>query len=377
MDIPIIKQTTGGPNPPMTLTLDSQILGEKRNAYIQLPEGYDRTQKVYPILCVLDGEWLFETVRANMRFYSEYEVMGINLPQMVVIGIENVDRDRDYVPTPDPQDPPLYKTAGEADLFAEFLTNELFPYFEKNFRVLPNRTVVGWSFSGLFALYSAVRHQDLFDAFLCIGPAIWWDDELVVKLMRETPLRKKKRVVITCGSNEKGGTVYESVQNLLKILEEQPVNLEYEYIEIDGVGHSWGIPEAVDRGFKHLFRNYLPSEEFSSLGDLKEYYAHLSQGWGFEVFPPDSPLIDLANKLLASKETDSAFEVLDTLLTISPNCSLGHFYMGNCLLLLDQVTDAVKAFQDAIDVELARPVPNFVYLQVYRRKIEKMSGSPQ
>ena len=365
-----VNRKTYNPNPPTQFTLKSEKLGEERNIYIQLPEGYGKTQRKYPVLFVLDGEWLFDIVRANVQFYAEVEVMGNILPEMIIVGIENVDRDRDYVPTPDPQDPPIFKTAGKADLFAEFLAQELFPWLEQNFRTLPNRTVVGWSFSGLFALYAAIQHQDLFDTFLCCGPAIWWDDELVVKRFKETPLKKKKRAVITCGSDEKGGSVYESVQSLLKTLAaEKPENFDYEYLEFEDVGHSWSVPQAVGQGLLHLFKGYAPKEDIKSLEELKKYYGELSDLWGFEVVAPDWLLLDLMNRLWAADDRDGAFEVLDILLTYHPDSSLVHFYRGKFLSILDREPEALESYREAYKVEMAHPVPNTVYLRVYQQKL--------
>lgn len=365
------SKSTGSPNPPTNITLKSELLGEERNIYIQLPEGYGKVKRAYPVLFVMDGEWLFEIVRANVRFYAEVEVMGNILPQMIIVGIENVDRDRDFVPTPDPQDPPMFKTAGKADLFAEFLAQELFPYLERNFHALPNRTVVGWSFSGLFALYAAIQQQDLFDTFLCFGPAIWWDDELVVKLFKEIPIKNKKRAVITCGSDEKGGAVYESVQSLLKTLEgEKLENFNYEYIEFEEVGHSWSVPQAVAQGLIHLFKGYVPKDEIKSFEQLKEYYNHLSDLWGYEVIPPDWLLLDLMNGLWASDDREGAFEVLELLLTYHPDSSLVHFYRGKFRSLIDQIPEAIESYREAIQVEMAHPVPNFVYLRAYEEKLK-------
>ena len=366
-----VSRHTKTHNPPLTVTLHSDILGEERKIYIQLPEGHGQPQKSYPVMVVLDGEWLFEIVRANLCFYSEVEVMGNILPPIILVGIENVDRDRDYVPTPDPQGPPLFKTAGKADLFAEFIAQELFPYLEQNFQALPNRTVVGWSFSGLFALYSALKHQDLFDSYLCFGPAIWWDDELVVKLFRELPITKKKRAVITCGADEKGGPVYESVQSLMNTLAEvKSENFDYEYIEFEGVGHSWSVPQAVAQGLLHLFKGFTPEDEIKSFDKLKEYYAHLSSLWGYEVIPPDWLLLDLMNNLWASDEREQALDVLETLLTHHSTSSLVHFYRGKYLSQLDRMPEALESYREALRIELSHPVPNNVYLRSYKKKLE-------
>ena len=85
---------------------------------------------------------------------------------------------------------------------------------------------LGWSFSGLFALYAAVARPDLFDAYLFIGPAIWWDDELLVKMYRDIQFERPKRMVITLGSREKGPGVYSSTKRLLERLDQKPIQLK-------------------------------------------------------------------------------------------------------------------------------------------------------
>lgn len=369
-----LSRSIGNPNPPLNITLKSELLGEERKIYIQLPEEYDRTTKTYPLLIVLDGEWLFDIVRSNLHFYSEVEVMGNILPEMILVGIENVDRDRDFVPTPDPNDPPIFKTAGRADHFAKFLAEELFPYLEMSFRSKPNRTVVGWSFSGLFALYAALKHQELFDAYLCCGPAIWWEDELVVKLFNEIPICNKKRVVITCGSDEKGGAVYVSVQSLLSTLEEiKSSNFSCEYLEFEDVGHSWSVPQAVALGLRHLFKGYTPKAEIGGFAEVKAYYNRLSSQWGFNVIPPDWLLLDLMNNLWATDSQDEALEILEFLLDCHPNSSLVHFYRGKYLAILHQIPEAVESLRQAIEVEMSHPVPNNIYLRSYQAKLNQIN----
>ena len=181
----ILQQEVGTPNPPTTLTVQSTILGEKRRIYIQLPEGYDHSRAWYPVLFVMDGGWLFEYARATVRFFSESDVTDIAIPKMIVVGIENTDRNRNYVPTMDPKHQSDYPNAGETDKFLKFLAQELVPLIDYQYLTVPNRTVIGWSFSGLFAMYSAVAMPELFDAYLCISPAIWWDNELVLKLFQQ------------------------------------------------------------------------------------------------------------------------------------------------------------------------------------------------
>lgn len=72
-------------------------------------------------------------------------------------------------------------------------------------------------------MYSAVAKPDLFDAYLCIGPAIWWDSDLVFQLYRDVSFDPPKRMVITLGSYEEGGSVATSTRRILdRLLEREP-----------------------------------------------------------------------------------------------------------------------------------------------------------
>ena len=370
----IVHGEIGTPNPPLTLTIQSQVLGQERRVYVQLPEGYERTETRYPVVVVLDGEWLFELVRANVRFASEYEVMDVTIPKMIVVGIENIDRDRDYVPTEDPKDPPDFDTAGQADDFLRFLNEELFPLLDRQYRTAPSRAVVGWSFGGLAAMYSAIAMPELFDAYLCIGPAIWWDGDLVFERWREARFDRPKRMVVTLGSNEEGGMVHTSTTRLLKRLDEEPVDgLDLTHLVIDGVGHSWSIPSAIDRGMRALFPGFIAPGEVtvSSMEEVESYYKGLSTRWGFRVDPPISVMQSLAMKEFSDGDVEQAITVLEKLVDYESDAALAFFYLGKFHASLGHHELALEYYRNALAAEHRRDVPKGIFLQSFRRALEK------
>jgi hypothetical protein len=175
----VLEAHAGGANPMETLLIHSDVLQENRKIYVQLPEGYERSAEAYPVLYVMDGEWLFDLANAHARYYSYDEVTDITLPRMIVVGIENIDRDRDYTPTPNGGIEYDFPTAGFADNFITFLETELFSLISDRYRTAPLRAIAGWSNSGLFANYVATKNQDLFDMYLCISPAVRWDQDMI------------------------------------------------------------------------------------------------------------------------------------------------------------------------------------------------------
>jgi len=63
----------------------SNILKESRELYIHLPESYDsNSQRKYPVIYVLDGDVLLNTVSTVHDFY-----WGGYMPEMIIVGISN------------------------------------------------------------------------------------------------------------------------------------------------------------------------------------------------------------------------------------------------------------------------------------------------
>ncbi|UCC43715.1 MAG: hypothetical protein JSU65_11390, partial [Candidatus Zixiibacteriota bacterium] len=85
------------------LTFYSEVLGEERTMLIALPKGYHDVKEGYPVLYVLDGEFFFYQAHSAVQFLSECTYIRTPpVPQMIVVGIVNVDRNRDYTPNHTP-----------------------------------------------------------------------------------------------------------------------------------------------------------------------------------------------------------------------------------------------------------------------------------
>ena len=77
-------------------TIQSKTLGEARTLLVRLPADYDKSGKTYPILYKLDGN----TDVALQAFSAlDYLVdMTDKVPDHIVVGIQNTDRNRDMTP---------------------------------------------------------------------------------------------------------------------------------------------------------------------------------------------------------------------------------------------------------------------------------------
>jgi predicted alpha/beta superfamily hydrolase len=158
-------------------TVYSKILNEKRVVYIHVPAG-DKNER-YPVLYVLDGEDHFQSAVAIVE-----QIAGI-IPNMVVVGITNTDRERDLTPTHvEPYallNPNESKHSGGGENFMAFIQKELIPYVDVHCPTTGYRVISGHSLGGLAVMNAFFNHTQVFNAYIAIDPSLWWDHEQWIK----------------------------------------------------------------------------------------------------------------------------------------------------------------------------------------------------
>ena len=141
-------------------SLYSNILKASRELYIQLPENFDASgKKEYPVLYVLDGEYLMDAASAVYKYY-----WGGFIPEMFIVGVANLEnRRRDLI-------------TDSAQYFTAFLEQELIPHMEANYPVTGYRSLIGHSYSGYFTISTLIKNGHLFENYLAIDPSLDFDD---------------------------------------------------------------------------------------------------------------------------------------------------------------------------------------------------------
>jgi predicted alpha/beta superfamily hydrolase len=159
-----------------TVQIKSAILNQSRSLTISKPEGYDDSPDRYPVLYLLDGESNFEFTAAIVQFLAEND----RIPGMIVVGIHSGDppqRTHDLTPPSQVEIENRFSPGnGGADAFLAFISGELVPYIDKNYRTRPYRILVGHSFGGLFAIHALATQPTLFNAYIAIDPTAGWNN---------------------------------------------------------------------------------------------------------------------------------------------------------------------------------------------------------
>lgn len=175
-------------------SVQSNILGEQRKIWVHVPDGDANSKARYPVVYLLDGDGHFSSVVGMIQQLSTGG--NNNCPKMIVVAIPNTDRTRDLTPTHVDADPPFMdstfsKTSGGGDNFISFLEKELMPHIEAKYPAAPYKMLIGHSFGGLAVMQAFTHHTELFNAYICIDPSMWWDKQTLLK-QTEKALAERK-----------------------------------------------------------------------------------------------------------------------------------------------------------------------------------------
>ena len=140
-------------------TMKSTILNEDRKVLVHLPASYNTSSDAYPVLYLLDGTpaFLLEMIAITNRLRSDR-----NAPEMIIVAIENTNRNRDMMPAVAKE----YPGPPRAEAFLGFLEKELIPDIEKTYRTAQPRILQGKSLSGLFTVYALLAKPTVFNAYV-------------------------------------------------------------------------------------------------------------------------------------------------------------------------------------------------------------------
>ena len=219
-------------------TINSSILNEDRTCLISLPDSYNdssEVEKKYPIIILLDGYTHFKTATGIVHFMSSNRNRNHFMPEIIIIAIENVDRERDFTVTKIKTKRP--NTMGGGRNFLNFIEKELIPYIDKNYRTEPFRTLVGHSLGGLLTLNSYMDKNSIFDAYISMDPSIWWDEEMMKnKVDSISSISLNKKLYIATANQgeanyERNKKRHDSLYALMKKKSDGNLNVEIEYFE--------------------------------------------------------------------------------------------------------------------------------------------------
>ena len=157
-----------------TLSIESRLLGNRRDITLYRPAGFDPKHKDTILLFVFDADQYLERVPVP-RMLDNMVAAGA-LPPVVAVFVANPDREARARELP----------ANPA--FADFMASELYPLVvkETGIDVAAARTVLaGSSYGGLASATVAMRHPEVFGNVLSMSGSFWWSPPGTLEDKRE------------------------------------------------------------------------------------------------------------------------------------------------------------------------------------------------
>ncbi len=207
------------------IAFESKVFPVPRRLRILLPDKYRlpaNQDRHYPVLYLNDGQDLFDvctslTLKEEWRVdetVSELTASG-RIPPLIVVGIDNAGkglRAREYLPYVDGSLSPREPNP-QGKLYPSFLLDEVVPYVESHYRVLPgapNRVLGGSSYGAGIALYTVIERPGSFGGLLLESPSIYAAD---YELLKDAAHVKRWPRRIFIGT----GTVREPIEDVKRL----------------------------------------------------------------------------------------------------------------------------------------------------------------
>ncbi|MFV8342465.1 alpha/beta hydrolase [Flavobacterium sp. XS2P39] len=339
-----------------TQPFDSNKLGESREITIGLPPSYEKnTNKKYPIMILLDGDYLFDPFYGALNYGTYWD----DLPETIIVGITQNKKDErtedsnydavDGIPS------------GKGAQFFEFIGSELLPYLEKKYRVAPFRIIAGHDTTAGYLNFFLYKDAPLFNAYISLSP------ELAPNMENHIPekLSNSKQPIFYYQSTGDGDVkkLQEPIKTLdqnMKLVTNPLIN--YKFDNFKGASHYSLVLYSIPNALYQFFDSYKPisSTEYTEkiavlqtgyVDYLTNKYDLISKNLGLKIPIRINDFKAIEAAILKNK----AYPELDKLSDIAkknyPKSMLADYELGLMYEKTGDTKKAAKSYQTASQLE--------------------------
>lgn len=334
----------------------SAKLNAKRTIRVVTPPYYGTDKKKqYPLLLLLDGEYMLEPFSGNLSYAYYWD----ELPETIVVAVDNVDNDQRE------SDCAIDETsglpAGDGDKFFQFIADELLPYLDKNYRISPFRIIGGHDITARTANFFLYKENPPFRGYINFSPemAPAMEDRLAEVLTNA----KSNVFFYMCSADGDVPRLKKSIKALDEKL--KPIAnplVKYVYEEYTNGSHYSLIPFGAPGALYGIFASYRPispieyQDKIATLPSgyvkyLTDKYDIIKQDLGTEM---QVRLTDL-KAIEAAILKNNAYEELRDLAKIArknyPKKIIGEYYEGLYYEMTGDYDKARKIYMNAYALE--------------------------
>lgn len=358
-----LKEITNGKK----IVLKSEILGEDRTILISLPDGYENSNKKFPVLYVLDGRTHFTQATGATDYLARQRLA----PQIIIVAITNIDRNRDFTPIHSKQ----MQTSGGGKEFHNFIEKELMPHIKKTYRTSTYNILMGHSLGGMFAAYSLLEFPGIFDSYIVVSPYLQCADNYINKLAKtklKPNYKKTPSFYMTVGNEP---DYFKSLDEFSSLIKEKTDNaINFLYVEMQGDNHTTTPYLSLFNGLRFTFSDWMLSKETitKGLSAIDEHYKQVSKKFNIKISTPENTINILGYRHLRANETDKAIEDFKENVKRFPNSANVYDSLGEAYEKDNQLKLAKENYKKAFKLGLKQ---NHQATQIYKKNLDRISAS--
>jgi tetratricopeptide (TPR) repeat protein len=330
----------------------SSVVGQEYLLKVRLPDGYERSEKRYPVLYLLDGDLAFAMATDIVQGLE----WGGHVPELIIVspaygskraprtGGKNM-RNRDLLPFPHPA---IAEEPG-AENFLRFLQEELIPYVDASFRTDPaDRTLGGLSLGARFGLYALFSQPGLFSRYVIV-------DGFASELLgMETEYATRHADLPATLFLSAGLPRTDLARFITQLRGRQHPSLKLEYVQLAGINHFAVGAEGLTRGLKYvfsgksIFEEMLHAVQTADLATAIALYHERKRTAPQEYSWSEVELDELAVALRLMDRMDDALEVYGMNIELHPDASRPYASIADAYLRIGDTARAIANFERAL-----------------------------
>ena len=359
------------------LSFDSKVMGESREISIGLPPSLEKNpQKKYPILIVLDGDYLFDPFYSALKYGAHWDEM----PETIIVGIsQNKKNDRYNDCNYDDEDGvPLEKGAQ----FFDFIATELLPYIEQKYPVAPFRIIAGHDTTAGFLNFFLYKDNPIFNSYISLSTELapYMDERIPERLL------DLKKPVFYYHSTASGDLkeIQEALKNLdSKIKSVANPLLNYKFDNFVGASHFSLVLHSIPNALYHIFDSYKPissaeyNEKIAVLSSgyvdyLDKKYEVLYKNLGVKIPVRINDFKAIETAILKNKNYSELDQLAQVASTHYPKTMLGDYELGLMYEKAEDFKRAAKRYQTAYQLEEIGDLTKNMMMQKYEDMMIKI-----
>jgi len=334
----------------------SQKMKKYRHLSVSLPPSFNKdVKKTYPLLFLLDGDYLFDPFQGAMSYGNYWE----DLPEAIIVGLDqNIENERVEDCT---FDETTGLPEGKGASFYEFIGSELIPFIQKKYRTSNFRIIAGHDVTAGFINFFLYKDVPLFNAYISLSPELPLEMENLVA----ERLKGFKQNIFYYQSSGDGDI--KKMKEKISALDEninalKSTTLNYKYDDFKDASHYSLVLYSIPSALYQFFASYQPisKSEFQEkiitlpsgyVDYLKNKYEILDKALGIKMNIRLNDFKAIEAAILKNKAYGEFEKLAQLSNKMYPKSMLGDYHMALFYENTGDVKNAVKYYKSAFQLQ--------------------------